>query len=67
MKTPTCPDCGTKMVCFCPACKGRAGGKASGPTKARSSKAASAAVKTRWDRYYQTHPRPEKKALKSRK
>ena len=52
MKTPTCPDCGTKLTCYCPACAGKRGGKATGPTKARTvtSEAARAAVNARWDK-----------------
>ena len=52
MKRTTCPDCGHPMIC--PKCKGRVGGRAgglkTGPTKARSSEAARAAVNARWDK-----------------
>lgn len=59
MKKQTCKTCGAALVSHCPACAGRVGGRATGPTKARriTSEAARAAVNARWAKHRQEHPK----------
>ena len=37
-KLLTCPVCGHRLTMFCAACRGRAGGKRTSPTKTRAAR-----------------------------
>jgi len=36
VSVPTCPECGNPLVCFCPRCRGKAGGSKTSPKKTRA-------------------------------